>query len=390
MRATRRTVARVDTRDGERLARHGHAGRLRPGRGLDLGGGKRSCDRRLQVDLRRQPLRTVGVVRRVLPLALLALAVAHAGSAAPAQRAGSLRAFVSVEGGGALAVVDVASRRVVRRIPVAARPHNVDVTGDGRVVVVTSPPAGTVTVVDGRRLRVLRAIRGLRSPHDAKLTNDGRYAYVTEEGARTVAVVDTTRGRVVSRLGVGAPPHDLAVGDVVWVTLDRSSRVAVFGCRGPEPSCGVRPGRPYLLGRPSARAPAHDVDRFADTADAWVTYWRSPSVGAFTAATRLRLRRGVVPGAMHLAADHVSGRRLWVVGETGDAAIVATPGGRVLRRIRLGRPLHHVAVAPVRDLVGVAAEGPPALLLLTRTTGRLLGEVRAGAAVHDVAFALTR
>lgn len=334
-------------------------------------------------------MRNLAVVRFV-PLALLALVVAQAGSAAPAQRAGALRAFVSVEGGGALAVVDVRARRVVRQLAVAAGPHNVDATGDGRVVVVTSPAAGTVTVVDGRTLRVSRAIRGLRSPHDAKLTADGRYAYVTEEGATTVAVVDTARGRVVRRIDVGAPPHDLAVGDVLWVTLDRSSRVAVFGCRGRQPSCGTRPGRPYLLGRPSAGGPAHDVERFADTADAWVTYWRSAAVGAFTAAARLRTRRPVVSGAMHLAADHFSGRRLWVVGETGEAAIVATPSGRVLRRMSLGRPLHHVAVAPVGDLVGVAAEGPPALVLLRRTTGRRLGEVRVRAAVHDVAFAAVR
>lgn len=331
-------------------------------------------------------------MRRTLQFAVLTLLLAQAGAAAPAtaRQAPALRAFVSLEGRGALAVVDIRSRRVVRRIPVASGPHNVDATADGRVVVVASQPAGTVTFVDGRTLRVLHAVRGLRSPHDARLTADGRYAYVTEEGATTVAVVDATRGRVIRRIDVGAPPHDLAVGDVVWVTLDRSTRIAVLACRGREPSCGTRPGRPYLLGRPAAGGPAHDIDRFADKADAWVTYWRSPSVGAFTAVTRLRLRRVAVPGAMHLAADPFSGRRLWVVGETGDAAILATPAGNALRRIRLGRPLHHVALAPVADLVGIVAAGPPALVLLQRTSGRRLGEVSLDASGHDVAFTLIR
>ena len=324
-----------------------------------------------------------------LSLCLVALATMLPAGATAAPQVGALRAFVSLESSAAVAVVDVRSRVVVRRIPVAAGPHNVDATSDGRRVVVTSPPAGRLTILDGRRLQVLRTVGGLRSPHDAKLTANGRWAYVTEEGADTLAVVDLERGRIAGRLAVGPRPHDLAVGDVIWVTRS-GTRLTVVGCRRPlEQSCQTRPGRPYVLARPPAGGPAHDIDRFPDSADAWFTYWGSPRVGVVTSATRLVRRPRAVAEAMHLAVDYASGRRVWVVGEDGDGAILDR-SGRIVRLVRIGGTLHHVALAPVPDLVGVVRNNPSALVLLRRTSGRLVTAVPLGGSAHDVAFALVR
>lgn len=318
----------------------------------------------------------------------LALATVLPAGATAAPDVGAMRAFVSLESAAAVVVVDVRSSAVVRRIPVAAGPHNLDATWDGRRVVVTSPPSGSVTVIDGRRLRVLRTVDGLRSPHDVKLTVNGRWAYVTEEGGDTLAVVDVERGRVVRRLAVGASPHDLAVGDVIWVTRS-GTRLTVVECRHqPASSCQERPGRPYVLARPAAGGPAHDIDQVADSADAWFTYWGSSRVGVVTSTTRLERRPQAVTGAMHLAVDPYSGRRVWIVGESGDGAILDRSGRR-LRSFEIGGTLHHVAFAP-SDLVGVVRDGPGALVLLRRTSGRLVAAVPLGGYAHDVAFVLVR
>lgn len=324
-----------------------------------------------------------------LSLFVVALATLLPAGATAAPEVGALRAFVSLESSAAVAVIDVRSRAVVRRIAVAAGPHNVDATWDGRRVVVTSPPSGRLTVLDGRRLRVLRTVGGLRSPHDARLTENGRWAYVTEQGADTVAIVDVERGRIARRIAVGPRPHDLAVGDVIWVTRS-GTRLTVIGCTRPvEPSCSMRPGRLSVLARPDAGGPAHDIDRFPDTADAWFTYWGSPRIGAVRSAVRLVGRPEAVAGAMHLAVDFYSGRRIWVVGEDGDAAVLDR-SGRVVRRTRIGGTLHHVALAPARDLVGVVRDSPSTLVLLRRTSGRVVTAVPLGGYAHDVGFALVR
>ena len=88
----------------------------------------------------------------------LALTFVLLAAAAPAEaRAGGagLYAFVAAEDDDRLVVVDVEARQVLRRIPVAAGPHNVAASADGRYVVVTSPPSGRVTLVSARTFRVL-------------------------------------------------------------------------------------------------------------------------------------------------------------------------------------------------------------------------------------------
>jgi len=99
----------------------------------------------------------------VLIVALLGARLLVGGSdAAPA---GGLRqlAVVTLEGEDRVAFVDLARGLVLRRLAVASGPHNLDATGDGRVVAVTSPPSGRVTILDGRRLRVLRVVSGFRA-----------------------------------------------------------------------------------------------------------------------------------------------------------------------------------------------------------------------------------
>lgn len=103
------------------------------------------------------------------------LAILVAGAAVPAAAGGArdpaprLLAFVAAEREARLVAVDVARVRVVRRIAVAAGPHNVTASRDGRHVLVTSPPAGRVTLVDGRSLRTVAVFAGLGYPHDVKL-----------------------------------------------------------------------------------------------------------------------------------------------------------------------------------------------------------------------------
>lgn len=318
-------------------------------------------------------------------VALLPVAAARAQASASGHPAG-LRAFVSVEFPAAITVVDVGSRTIVGRVRLRGKPHNLDATSDGRRIVVTSQTTGTLQVVDGRRLRVLQTVAGLRSPHDVKLTPDGRFTYVTEEGGSTIAAVDVERGRVVQRIEVGQRPHDLAGGDVLWVTR-AGDRLTVVGCGHPTGrGCQSGPGRLSVLARPEVGGPAHDIDRFPDTAGAWLTYWGSPRVGVVTQATRLVGRPRAVTGAMHLAVDVSTGQRVWVVGENGDAAILDRRG-RVLRRVRIGGSLHHVAIAPAAGLVGVVRGSPDALVLLPGSGG-LAAAVPLGGRGHDVGFAI--
>jgi hypothetical protein len=319
---------------------------------------------------------------------MLPLALAAAVAAAPESAAvGAVRGYVSVPGENRLVVVDVEKREVVSRIRVAAGPHDVDATFDGRRVVVTHPRAGRVTIVDGQTPAVLRVISGLGRPHDAEVSTDGRFAYVTEERRGTLAVLDLDAGRVLRRAAVGARPRHLVLHDSIRIAHGpRSRHITVVGCSGAHFSCVDEPGRPRLLARQPAGGAPFDIDHFE--AQLFFTYWGSGLVGSLTPTGRIRYRRAVLPAAKHIAFDYYSGRRLWVTGgPAGGAAIVNAWTGRLVRRLRIPGDLGHVAIASER-LAGIVRADRGNLILLSRTTGERRAVIHVGRAPHDVAFAL--
>jgi YVTN family beta-propeller protein len=95
-----------------------------------------------------------------------------------ASRDGS-RIYVSSEAERAVMAVDARTLRVIRTIPVSARPHNISLTPDGRklYVAIIAPP-GAVNVIDTETLEVIKEI-----PHPGGLHN----IYVTPDGTHVVA-----------------------------------------------------------------------------------------------------------------------------------------------------------------------------------------------------------
>ena len=327
----------------------------------------------------------------VLRLVALAAALAAAlallvpGAGLPAASGGAELAYVALEDEDAVAAVMLDTGEVTARIPVPRGPHNVTVAGDGRSVLVTSPPAGAVTLVDAfPPAKVLKVFRGLRSPHDVELAPDGRYAYVTEERGGTVAVLSLTTRRIVRRVSVGAGPHDLAVrpdGRRVWVTHGPGSRLITI----------LRTDRPALatvLGHVGS-LPAHDIAFARNGLFVWVTYWGSAGlvgeIRAYERTGRLRLQQLVGTLVHHVEVD--VGGRLWATDHVA---------GRVLRlSSSSGRPVfgfggcpgaHHVAIGPGHGYVAAACHDAGTLAMYDPETKRV-ARVPVGPGPHGVAIA---
>jgi len=299
--------------------------------------------------------------------------------AAPASAGGNLRAFVAAEDDATLIAVDLNSRRVLRRIPVAPGPHNVATSSDGRFVLVTSPPAGRVTLVSARSLRVLAVFRGFGYPHDVKVVPNGRYAYVTDEEQDRVVVLDLLRRRVVRRVAAGRGPHDLAVspdGRRTWVTHGRTPRgVLVLS--------SAQPTRPIPLGNRRVGAGPHDLVFSPDGERVWLTYWGSGRVGVadLSSAGVRRFAAGTEPHHVYVGRDVV-----WVTDNEGArAALFDTQSLRRLRTVRVGPSPHHVA--GFGPLIVVASHDG-GTISAHRPLGRRLFTVRVGAGPHGIALAL--
>ena len=91
-------------------------------------------------------------------------------------------AYVALNGVHQVVEVDLKDWKIVRRFPTGRAPYNLDVTSDGRRLVVTYKGAQAVGVIDlesGEERARIPTSR--RIPHGVVLTPDGRYAFVTCE-----------------------------------------------------------------------------------------------------------------------------------------------------------------------------------------------------------------
>ncbi len=154
-------------------------------------------------------------------------------AAAPAEKA-----YIALEGEGALAVLDTQSRQVVRRIDlteprdgaaVVRAPHNVQVAPDGKSVWVTAnahghhghdsdaqesapPPADQLIVIDPASDTVVRRIDVAPMAHlsHVVISPDGQTAFVNAQNLHRIYRIAAAEARVLGFTGVaGQGPHGI-------------------------------------------------------------------------------------------------------------------------------------------------------------------------------------
>ena len=108
-------------------------------------------------------------------------------------------------------VVDVASGKVVKNIPVGKRPRRFALTPDGSQLWVSNELGASVTVIDTKTQAVLDTIqftvKGARAaditPVGITISRDGKQAFVGLGKANNVAFVDVATRKVTQQVLVG-------------------------------------------------------------------------------------------------------------------------------------------------------------------------------------------
>ena len=161
-----------------------------------------------------------------------------------------------------LAVVDVASRRVVQRFGTERYPYGVAVAPDGRVFVsawgghtiaMFRPNADGSLEADGQ-------LRVARHPSALALSNDGSRLFVASGSTDRVAVVDTRARRVIAELNdappagprEGSTPNALALdaaGTRLYVAEADNNAIGIFDLSPATSGVATATGRDSLAGR---------------------------------------------------------------------------------------------------------------------------------------------
>jgi DNA-binding beta-propeller fold protein YncE len=122
------------------------------------------------------------------------------------------RFYVADSDQGALWVLDGAATQVIGQIPIGAGTHGIYPSRDGSVLYVTARIAGTVTVLDPvtGAVKATWPIPG-GSPDMGGVTSDGSQLWLSGRYNKEVYVLSTADGHLLARIPVGDGPHGLCV-----------------------------------------------------------------------------------------------------------------------------------------------------------------------------------
>lgn len=110
-----------------------------------------------------------------------------------------------------VSIVDIDSRKVVRRITVRGAVHHVAVSPDGRFAVTTHPGAGGISVIDLAKSTVNRTVATGLVPNYAIFTPDGQRLFVTNAGDNTVSEISVGAWTVTRNIATGGSPEHLVL-----------------------------------------------------------------------------------------------------------------------------------------------------------------------------------
>jgi DNA-binding beta-propeller fold protein YncE len=193
--------------------------------------------------------------------ALLVLNKGHRGSTRPSE----------------LVIVDPGAGRVVARIPTGIESHEVAVSPDGRLAIVTntgpySDPGHTLSVIDLKAQKEIRRVElgPLPNPHGIAW-HHGKF-YFTAEGARLIARYDPAKDSVDWVMGIGQNSIHMLVfskdGKKIYTANRGSASVAVVSLAAPG-GPGGGPGGPGPTIIPVKQGP-EGIDVTPDGTQVWV------------------------------------------------------------------------------------------------------------------------
>ncbi|MFN0112228.1 MAG: beta-propeller fold lactonase family protein [Blastocatellia bacterium] len=109
-----------------------------------------------------------------------------------------------------VAVVDLASQKVVKKIEVGEYPYDCEIARDGKRLYVSNWGSRSLAVIDTTSNSVTATIPVGDHPNDIELTKDGKTLYVANANSNTVSVVDTAQLKEIEAISTALHPKSPA------------------------------------------------------------------------------------------------------------------------------------------------------------------------------------
>jgi DNA-binding beta-propeller fold protein YncE len=264
---------------------------------------------------------------------------------------------------GNLAFVDLASGKVVSRIPLGREPHEVAVSSDGKYALAAntgaySNPGNTLSLIDLATRKEARRIDlgAIWNPHGVTY-RDGRF-YFTAEGSRVIGAYDPEKDHLVWVMGTGQDTtHNLVFtpdGKHLFATNRGSNSVTHLELTGDPLAVGK--WKSTII--PVCRSP-QGLDASPDGRELWAGCRGSNEIAVINVADN-KVVSTFATQTQQLARLRFTpdGKRMLVADIAGEFSIWDAATHKPLKRLKLGSYCEGILITPdgKRAFVGVTTD----------------------------------
>lgn len=242
-------------------------------------------------------------------------------------------------------LIDPATGKSLRRIPLGDEPEAFDLSPDGRIVYVSNEDEAELSFIEAATGKPLRSVKVGQEPEGVKVSRDGKTVYVTSEVASLVHVVDTASGKVLKNIKVGKRPRRMALtpdGKELWVTNELDASVSIVSTADHSVT-----GTLNFEVKGARREDITPVGILMtpDGKRAFVALGRANHV-AFVDVPARRVTNLVLVGkrAWNVALDRAGARLLVVNGLSDDVTVVDVAAAKAIKSIPVGRVPYGVVI----------------------------------------------
>ncbi|HVC59762.1 MAG TPA: YncE family protein [Acetobacteraceae bacterium] len=324
-----------------------------------------------------------------LTRAALALLLLLFAARAPHAMAAGL-AFVMNSGSASISVIDMATQKELRRIPVLREPHHWALTPDGKSLLVGDTVGNELLFIDPATGAVQRRMPCV-DPYQLWFSPDGQFFVVNGLARNQIDVYDGASLKLLKRFPVASMPSHMAYAPdsgTVYVSLQETNRLVAIDLKrlailwdkpvgktpagvmwlhgkilvadmGTDYVAEVDPADGRVLRHVVTGKGAHNLFLSPDGKTLWVNNRVAGTTESLRAATLTPIRTYRIPGGPDDLAFAPDGR-LWITRRWAEKVAVLDPATGDYQTIDVGRSPHgiflndaarpatRVALAPAR------------------------------------------
>src|SRR5262249_13386427 len=145
-------------------------------------------------------------------------------------QASAFTAYVSNEKSNTLSVIDTDKFTVVKTIKVGQRPRGIELTRDGKFILVAVGDDDTIQVIDVRTHEIVATLPSGPDPELFTQDHSGKILYVANENDNTVTIIDLERRIPLDEVQVGVEPEGMGLSPdgKILVATSETTNMAHF------------------------------------------------------------------------------------------------------------------------------------------------------------------